>query len=370
MPYTFKQNMVSSAKYSIKCPYAMTPRYVVIHNTANDASAANEIAYMIGNNNQVSYHIAVDNVNAIQAIPFNRNAWAAGDGGRGQGNRYGIHVEICYSKSGGARFDAAVTNAVYVAARLLYQHGLGIESLKKHQDFSGKYCPHRILDQGSWNSFKNRVKEVLAAIKAGRCNKNLNSGTTTFSGPSTSTPSTSTPSTSFKVGTYNAYVKVNTPGDTLSVRTERSASSTKIGSLAHGTVVKVGYIMYVGNKTTGTDLWGGITYNGRTGFICLSYCTPTAAPSTSSPSVTTGTPSKFSVGTLGKKVRIINCDYLNMHTKRDLSSSTVSGSLKAGTIVTVNYIMYEGNKTTGTTLMGSIDHNGTKYISMKYCQLV
>ena len=78
MAYTFKQNMVSSAKYSIKCPYAMTPKYVVIHNTANDASAANEIAYMIGNSNQVSYHIAVDNVNAIQAIPFNRNAWAAG----------------------------------------------------------------------------------------------------------------------------------------------------------------------------------------------------------------------------------------------------------------------------------------------------
>ena len=37
MSYVFKQNLVSSSKYSIKCPYAMTAEYVVVHNTANDA---------------------------------------------------------------------------------------------------------------------------------------------------------------------------------------------------------------------------------------------------------------------------------------------------------------------------------------------
>ncbi|MCI8470423.1 MAG: N-acetylmuramoyl-L-alanine amidase family protein, partial [Clostridia bacterium] len=25
-------------KYSIKCPYGMTPSYITVHNTANDAS--------------------------------------------------------------------------------------------------------------------------------------------------------------------------------------------------------------------------------------------------------------------------------------------------------------------------------------------
>ena len=72
----------------------MTPKYVVCHHTANDASAANEISYMIINNNQVSYHIAVDDVNAIQGLPLNRNAWHAGDGAIGPVNRYGIAVEI------------------------------------------------------------------------------------------------------------------------------------------------------------------------------------------------------------------------------------------------------------------------------------
>lgn len=38
----------------------MTPRYITIHNTDNDASAMNEVKYMISNNNKVSFHVAVD----------------------------------------------------------------------------------------------------------------------------------------------------------------------------------------------------------------------------------------------------------------------------------------------------------------------
>jgi N-acetylmuramoyl-L-alanine amidase len=46
-----KQNLVSSSKYSIKCPNTMKPFGLTVHNTANKASAASEISYMIGNNN-------------------------------------------------------------------------------------------------------------------------------------------------------------------------------------------------------------------------------------------------------------------------------------------------------------------------------
>ena len=42
-------------KYAIKCPYPMTPEYITVHNTANDASAMAEISYMIGNNNKCSH---------------------------------------------------------------------------------------------------------------------------------------------------------------------------------------------------------------------------------------------------------------------------------------------------------------------------
>ena len=41
-----RENLVPKDKYAIKCPYTRTPTRVVIHNTANDAPAANEISYM------------------------------------------------------------------------------------------------------------------------------------------------------------------------------------------------------------------------------------------------------------------------------------------------------------------------------------
>ena len=154
------KNLVSQSKYSIKCPYSMTPEFVVVHNTANDASAQNEVKYMISNNNQVSFHFAVDDKEIVQGLPLDRNAWACGDGANGKGNRKGIQIEICYSKNGGARFENAEKNAAKFIAQLLKERGWGIDKVKKHQDFSNKYCPHRTLDKG-WASFVNMIKDYL-----------------------------------------------------------------------------------------------------------------------------------------------------------------------------------------------------------------
>lgn len=160
MSYTFKQNLLPASKYPIKSPYSMTPQFITVHNTSNDASAENEIKYMLTNGSQVSYHVAVDDINVIQAIPFNRNAWHCGDG-QGNGNLKSIGVEICYSKSGGARYAVAEENAVQYIASLLKQYGWGIERVRKHQDWNGKYCPHRILDEGRWSSFLKRIESAL-----------------------------------------------------------------------------------------------------------------------------------------------------------------------------------------------------------------
>ena len=43
------QKIVSSSKYSIKCPNLVDMHGITVHNTANDASALNEINYMINN---------------------------------------------------------------------------------------------------------------------------------------------------------------------------------------------------------------------------------------------------------------------------------------------------------------------------------
>lgn len=160
MAYVIKQSLLPLNKYNLKSPYTMAPQYITVHNTANDASAANEVKYMHSNNNQVSYHVAVDDVEAIQAIPFNRNAWHCGDG-QGTGNMKSIGIEICYSKSGGPRYTAAEENAVQYIAKLLKERGWGIERVKQHYDWSKKNCPHRIRDEGRWNSFLKRIETAM-----------------------------------------------------------------------------------------------------------------------------------------------------------------------------------------------------------------
>lgn len=159
-----RENLVPKDKYAIKCPYTRTPTRVVIHNTANDAPAANEISYMRYNDLEISFHYAVDDVNIVQGIPENRNAWASGDR-HGKGNMEGIHIEICYSKSGGEKFDKAEQNAAEFTASLLKKYGWGIDKVTKHRDYDGKYCPHRTLDRG-WQRFLSMVKRYMEPAKA------------------------------------------------------------------------------------------------------------------------------------------------------------------------------------------------------------
>lgn len=157
------KNLVPENKYNIKCPYEMKAEYITVHNTANDATARNEVAYMTNNNYEISYHFAVDDKEVVQSLPLDRNGWHAGDG-NGTGNRKSIGIEICYSKSGGNKFIKAEQNAVELIVHLLKERGWGIDRVKKHQDWSGKYCPHRTLDMG-WDRFIKMIETALNEAK-------------------------------------------------------------------------------------------------------------------------------------------------------------------------------------------------------------
>ena len=153
--------LVPESKYSIKCPHSMNPEFIIIHNTENDASAMAEISYMIGNNKKVSFHCAIDNYRIVQGVPFDRNTWNSTDGGNGTGNRKGIALEICYSKSGGERFEEAQKLAAEYTAYLLKKYNWGIDKVKKHEDFyPAKGCPHRTLSEG-WQNFLNLVQSYM-----------------------------------------------------------------------------------------------------------------------------------------------------------------------------------------------------------------
>ncbi|PGK73620.1 N-acetylmuramoyl-L-alanine amidase [Bacillus thuringiensis] len=181
-----RKKLVDPSKYCIKCPYTMNPEFITVHNTYNDATAENEVSYMIRNDNQVSFHIAVDDKEAVQGIPLERNAWHTGDG-NGNGNRKSIGVEICYSLSGGDRYYKAEDNAAMVVAQLMKQYDIPINKVRTHQSWSGKYCPHRMLAEGRWDSFIERVQNA-------------------YNGGSKVTPTLIPPSTN---GTGIAYIEGN-----------------------------------------------------------------------------------------------------------------------------------------------------------------
>lgn len=177
MAYTFRQQLLDSKRYMYAHPttkktvyksaYSMTPKYITVHNTANDASAANEATYhnRADNHNSTSYHIAIDDKEAVQLLPFNRNGYHTGDGSIANGgNRTSIGIEICYSKSGGARYVNAEENAVQYVATLLKSYGWGVNKLRQHYDWSKKNCPHRIRNEGRWPSFVQRVQKALDTL--------------------------------------------------------------------------------------------------------------------------------------------------------------------------------------------------------------
>lgn len=146
--------------------YSMKPEYITIHSTGNPTSTArNERAWLTNPNNNVtaSWHIVVDEKEAIEAIPLNEVAWHAGDGGKGTGNRKSISIEICES---GDR-QKTLQNAAELVAKLLKERGWGVDRLRRHYDWSGKICPRIFYDNGKWTRWKQFVEAVQKELSGG-----------------------------------------------------------------------------------------------------------------------------------------------------------------------------------------------------------
>ena len=143
------------------------PIGVTVHNTANatpTADARAHASYLQNVENDGSYyvgaHLFVDAERIVQTLPLNEMSWHAGDG-YGQGNRATISVEICET----APYEQCEANAMTLCAALMETYGLN--DLYTHQMWSGKYCPHLILDRDNgWASFVDGVARVRAALTA------------------------------------------------------------------------------------------------------------------------------------------------------------------------------------------------------------
>lgn len=151
---SFKVNLVPTNTTEYSHTRQMTPKYNVIHNTGNSNKGANDDmhAKFVKNDDYVLWHFTIDDDSITQHLPINRTGFHAGDGRYGEGNSYGIGYEICE--------DGDMEKAIANTYKLLYY--LETEGyklmIKPHQFFSGKYCPHWILDNWGMDLFVEKYE--------------------------------------------------------------------------------------------------------------------------------------------------------------------------------------------------------------------
>jgi N-acetylmuramoyl-L-alanine amidase CwlA len=140
-------------------------KFIVIHETGNpgrnaNAASHNNYLHKEADNQQKSWHYTVDDHEIYYHIPDNEIAFHAGDGlSPDGGNLNGIGIEMCINPEND--YEQTLKNTAELAAMLIKAYDLGPESLKKHEDFSGKHCPDILLREGRWDEFADMVNEDL-----------------------------------------------------------------------------------------------------------------------------------------------------------------------------------------------------------------
>lgn len=133
------------------------PKWITVHETANPrrGAGARMHANWVGSpDSTVSVHFFVDDKEAFQTVPLNEPSYNAGCG-QCEGNYAAISIETCVNED--ADLAKARDNVARLVAHLMKSLGLPLSSLKKHQDWSGKWCPAIMLSGGLWPSFVQRV---------------------------------------------------------------------------------------------------------------------------------------------------------------------------------------------------------------------
>jgi len=153
---------------------AMTPEYVTIHETANTAPGANAAMHsrylrsQDAIDRQVTWHFTVDDHEIRQHLPLDINAWHAGDGVSGTGNRKSIAIEICVNADGD--FAAAQRQAAALVAHLIRTVPTlrpFPECVVQHNRWSGKDCPAKLrAAPGGWEQFLGLVQAALTPPRA------------------------------------------------------------------------------------------------------------------------------------------------------------------------------------------------------------
>lgn len=164
MSYTIKDMWLDPRNYPKKSPRLLNPKGIIMHNTSNSASAKNEAAYMTSNDNDVSYHVVVDEKEVYQCVPFSRVAHHAGNY---QANGEYIGLEVARSSSSDELYFAAERNAIEYMAHVCLQYGWDpYKAIRFHREFYNTACPVRV-PASRYNEIRKAIADEMERIKLG-----------------------------------------------------------------------------------------------------------------------------------------------------------------------------------------------------------
>ena len=127
---------------------------VTVHETANESPGADAQAHANlqsnGGARQASWHVQVDDTEAIRSYPDTAQCW---HGGTSEANLNSLALEICVNPE--SDYDEAFKRAAAVVRDWRIKHKLSRKDVKQHFDWTGKNCPSKMRLAGRWKEFLN-----------------------------------------------------------------------------------------------------------------------------------------------------------------------------------------------------------------------
>ena len=144
-------------------PGGNRPRYIVVHYTANTASAEQEARYAANDQHPSSYPFVLDGAGTIyQLLDVTDTAWAVGGwAGTTQliGNSESVSIEVC--NDGGAFTTDEVAELRWLVRRLMGQLGIDADHVVRHFDChtGRKDCPlyYAGFDSKPWAALHDTI---------------------------------------------------------------------------------------------------------------------------------------------------------------------------------------------------------------------
>lgn len=165
-----------------------TRKYIVVHNTANAASAVNEARNLANNAGQSSFHYAVDDNDIVQCVHDYDSAWAVGAWAGTTAyirNSESISIEVC---NPGTEFSTAEKqNLRALVLHLMEYYNIPASRVVRHWDcHSGrKACPRFYAGAGNaaWIALHAYITGQTGSVPSGGGSFSSGLGDLSWTGP-------------------------------------------------------------------------------------------------------------------------------------------------------------------------------------------